>query len=94
VLLQPGNNDASIKALHDYGEGKRFSFMTKDLSAVLHPVCFGAQKCRGNKVQLHSHLGKCFSGDYGINKTDITVVPMEITFMDNGGKFNSYYVNS
>jgi hypothetical protein len=22
------------------------------------------------------------------------VVPMKITFMDNGGKFNSYYVNS
>jgi hypothetical protein len=22
------------------------------------------------------------------------VVPMEITFMDHGGKYNSYYVNS
>jgi hypothetical protein len=42
--------------------------MTKDLLAVLHPVCFGAWKCRGNKVWLHSHLGKCFAGDYGINK--------------------------
>jgi hypothetical protein len=42
--------------------------MTKDLLAVLHPVCFRAQKCRGNEVRLHSHLGKCFAGDYGINK--------------------------
>jgi hypothetical protein len=25
---------------------------------------------------------------------DIAVMPMEITFMDNGGKYNSYYVNS
>jgi hypothetical protein len=25
---------------------------------------------------------------------DVAVVPMEITFMDNGGKHNSYYVNS
>jgi hypothetical protein len=42
--------------------------MTKELSATLHPVCFGARKCHGNKVWLHSHLGKCFAGDYAINK--------------------------
>ena len=42
--------------------------MTKDSKADLHPICFGARKCRGNKVWLHSHLGECFAGDYGINK--------------------------
>jgi hypothetical protein len=42
--------------------------MTKDLPAIIHPVCFGARKCRGNEVWLHSHFGKCFAGDYGINK--------------------------
>jgi hypothetical protein len=42
--------------------------MTTGSSAVLNPICFGAQKCRGNEVQLHSHLGKYFTGDYGINK--------------------------
>jgi hypothetical protein len=42
--------------------------MTKESSATLHPVCFGARKCRGNKVWLHSHLSKCFAGDYAINK--------------------------
>jgi hypothetical protein len=68
VLLQPDNNEASIKALQDYRDGKGFSFMTKDLPAVLHPVCFGALKCRGNEVWLHSHLKECFTGDYGINK--------------------------
>ncbi len=68
MLLQPGNDDASTQASQDYWDGKGFSFMTKELSDTLHPICFGAQKCRGNKVWLHSHLGKCFAGDYAINK--------------------------
>jgi hypothetical protein len=68
VLLQPGNNDALIQASQDYWEGKRFSFMTKELLDALHSICFGARKCRGNEVWLHSHLSKCFAGDYAINK--------------------------
>jgi hypothetical protein len=35
VLCQPGNNEATIKAVQDYRAGKGFSFMTKDLSAIL-----------------------------------------------------------
>jgi hypothetical protein len=42
--------------------------MTKESLAVLHPVCFGGRKSRGNEVRLHSHLGKIFAGDYGMNK--------------------------
>jgi hypothetical protein len=42
--------------------------MTKESSATLHLICFGARKCRSNKVQLHSHLGECFAGGYAINK--------------------------
>ncbi len=42
--------------------------MTKGFAAVLHPVCFGARQSRGNKVRLHSHLGKGFAGDCAINK--------------------------
>jgi hypothetical protein len=42
--------------------------MTKDSQAVLHPICFGTRKCCGNEVRLHSHLGECFAGNYGINK--------------------------
>jgi hypothetical protein len=68
VLLQSGNNDASTQAAQDYWDGKAFTFMTKVTRATLHPVCFGAQKCRGNEVRLHSHLGECFAGDYAINK--------------------------
>jgi hypothetical protein len=41
MLLQPGNNDASIKASQEYREGKGVSFMTKDFPAVLHHVCLG-----------------------------------------------------
>jgi hypothetical protein len=68
VLLQPGNDNALSQASQDYREGKGFTFMTKGSKAVLHPICFGAWKCRGNKVRLHSHLGECFAGNYGINK--------------------------
>jgi hypothetical protein len=42
--------------------------MTKGSTATLPPICFGAQKTRGNEVWLHSHLGEGFSGDYAINK--------------------------
>jgi hypothetical protein len=68
VLLQPGSDNASMQVAQDYRCGKAFTFMTKGLLATLHPVCFGAQKCRGNEVRLHSHLGECFASDYAINK--------------------------
>ncbi len=68
MLLQPGNDKASLQAALNYRDRKGFSFMTKESTALLHPVCFGACKCRGNKVRLHSHLGKCFAGNYAINK--------------------------
>jgi hypothetical protein len=68
VLLQPGNDDASTNAAKDYLDGKGVTFMTKDSKAILHPVCFGARRTRGNEVRLHSHLGEGFSGDYALNK--------------------------
>ena len=68
VLLQPGNDKASIDATDDYLAGKAFSFMSKDSKANLHPVCFGARRTRGNETRLHSHLGEGFAGDYAINK--------------------------
>jgi hypothetical protein len=45
VLLQPGNNAASMQGLLDCRDGKGFSFMTKESAAHLHLVCFGAHKC-------------------------------------------------
>jgi hypothetical protein len=68
VLLQQGSNNATTQVAQDYRDGKAFTFITKGLLATLHPVCFGAQKCRGNEIWLHSHLGECFAGDYAINK--------------------------
>ena len=68
VLLQPGNKEALVRAAQDYRAGKGFSFMTKGSTGTLRPICFGAQKTRGNEVRLHSHLGEEFSGDYAINK--------------------------
>jgi hypothetical protein len=68
VLLQPGNDEASVKAAQDYLDGKGFNFMTKESKAILHPVCFGARCTRGNEIRLHSHLGEGFSGVYAINK--------------------------
>ena len=68
VLLQPGNDEASVRAAQDYRAGNGFSFMTKGSTATLRPICFGARMTRGNEVRLHSHLGEGFSGDYAINK--------------------------
>ena len=68
VLLQPGDDVASITAAQNYRDGKGFTFMTKESQAILRPVCFGACKTRGNETRLHSHLGEGFSGNWGINK--------------------------
>jgi hypothetical protein len=68
VLSQPGDNKASNKAVQEYRLDNGFNFMTKESSAILRQVCFGGRKSRGNKVQQHSHLGKIFAGDYGMNK--------------------------
>jgi hypothetical protein len=54
--------------MNAYRSGADFSFMTKTSSAVRHPVAFGARHCRGNKVRLHSHLGKGFAGDWAMSK--------------------------
>jgi hypothetical protein len=42
--------------------------MAKPSTAVLHLVDFGALRCRGNEIRLHSHLGEGFSGNWLINK--------------------------
>ncbi len=54
--------------MNAYRSGSDFSFMTKDSTAVLHPVAFGARRCRRNEVRLYSHLGEGFSGDWAMNK--------------------------
>jgi hypothetical protein len=46
VFLQPGNDEASVKASQDYRAGKGFSFMTKGSRAILRPICFGARRSR------------------------------------------------
>ena len=68
VLLQPGSDSESIKAMDDYRAGKGFTFMTPGSLGMLHPICFGARRTRGNESRLHSHLGEGFAGDYAINK--------------------------
>jgi hypothetical protein len=51
-----------------YQLGSDFNFMTKDSSATIRPVAFEGRQCRRNQVRLHSHLGKCFAGNWAINK--------------------------
>ena len=64
VLLQPGDDVATITVFQDYRDGKGFTFfMTKESQAILRPVCFGACKTPANETRLHSHLGEGFSGD-------------------------------
>ncbi len=68
VVCQPGNDTSLTKAMNAYHSGTDFSFITKTSSAILHPVAFGARRCRGNKVRLHSHLGEGFAGDLAMSK--------------------------
>jgi hypothetical protein len=63
VACQPGNNDALTAAMDAYQCSSEFSFMEKSSMVVLHLVAFGAWRCRGNEIRLHSHLGKGFAGD-------------------------------
>jgi hypothetical protein len=68
VALQLANGNASIAAIHRSMKGGSFDFMTKDSTAILHPVAFGCHCTQGNEKCLHSHLGKAFALDYAINK--------------------------
>ncbi len=65
---QPADNNVSLAAMHKCMQGSSFDFMTKDSTALLHPVAFGCRRMCGNKQRLHSHLGEVFSGDYAIIK--------------------------
>jgi hypothetical protein len=53
------------------------------LLATLHPICFGAWKCRGTKVWLHSYLGECFAGDYAINNMHYYVFGQQFVWVTN-----------
>ncbi len=68
VVCQPGTDTALTIAMDAYCSGLDFSFMTNDSAAVLHPAAFGARRCCGNEVRLHSHLGEEFSSDWALNK--------------------------
>ena len=41
VTLQPADGDASLATMHSSMKGGSFEFMTKDSTAILHPVAFG-----------------------------------------------------
>ena len=41
VALQPGDDEASLSAMHICIRGGDFLFMTKDSIAILHSVAFG-----------------------------------------------------
>ena len=68
VTLQPGNDNASLDAMHTYMGGGNFTFMTAKSKAALHPVVVGCRCTHGNERRLHSHLGKGFSSNWSINK--------------------------
>jgi hypothetical protein len=68
IACQPAEDDASMQAMHWCMHGGSFDFMTKDSTALLHPVAFDCCRTRGNEKRLHSHLGKSFAGDIAINK--------------------------
>jgi hypothetical protein len=49
-------------------QGGSFDIITKDSTALLHPVAFECCHTGGNKKRLHSHLGEAFLSNYAIKK--------------------------
>lgn len=69
AALQPGDDPASVTAMHTAMSGGDFQFMTKEHpSLTLKPVAFGSRRTRGNETRLHSYLGEAMAGDWAINK--------------------------
>jgi hypothetical protein len=56
VFCQSGTNAASKQAMAEYQAGQDFAFMTKESSAVMHPVAFGGRRCCRNTIQNASIL--------------------------------------
>ena len=83
VALQPGNDEAPLSAMHTCMRCGDFLFMTKDFTAVHHPVAFGCRRTRGTEKRLHSHLGKCFLGNWAINKCRQMCFGQRFTWMTN-----------
>jgi hypothetical protein len=54
--------------MHRCKHGSSFNFMTKDLTALLHPVAFSCHRMRGNEKHCHFNLGEAFAGEFTINK--------------------------
>jgi hypothetical protein len=83
MVCQPGTDKASTKAASAYCPGANFSFMTKTSKDVLHPVVFGARRCRGKDVRLHSHLEKGFVSDWAMNKCRHMLFGQRIVWVTN-----------
>jgi hypothetical protein len=49
VACQPADDNASMQAMHQCVHSISFDFMTKDSTALLHPVTFSCCRTRGNK---------------------------------------------
>ncbi len=62
VLLQPGNDEASVKAAQDYLDGKGFSFMTKGSAATCTRSASGLAALLETKVSSTPILVKVSLG--------------------------------
>ncbi len=67
--------------MHTGMRGGPFTFMTKGSTAIFHPIAFGCHRTCGNECQLHSHLDKCFSGNWLINKCSHLCFEQQFTWV-------------
>ena len=68
VACQPGNDRASLDAMHREMRGGKCEFLRDESRLMLHPVAHGSRRSCGRECQLHSYLGELFAGDWAINK--------------------------
>ena len=81
VVLQPGNDAASLEAMQREIDGGECKFDVKKKGPKLLPCSFGAKKISGYQKHVHGSYGEGLAVKYGINKnvhifwgTEFTVI--------------------
>ena len=70
VLLQPSDDEKSLKAMQDEIDGGKcqFDINFKDNSLRLFPLRFASRKCSKAETFLHSFMSEALSVNFGINQ--------------------------
>ena len=83
VLLQPGDDETSIKAMNDEIAGGKCQFDTtlKETLLRLFPLGFSSRKCSKAESFLHSFMNEALAVNFGINQWKVFLWGKEFTIL-------------